>query len=165
MVLSFYYVRCPKCFGSERWGHVAKVTQLTNGEGRIKMQAARLSAHAPKHCPLFPGKCLSWVRGLRYNIQYLWPSFLGENPVLAGGPGTSSWCFQSPGKAQKPLLRWHQVHDVWQSLSKQVVADGEFSLEQVGKQNWTIMVHRTQLCPQASMRLMIVRWWCLTLCS
>lgn len=67
---------------------------------------------------LSAGRRLSWVRGLsqlsprqHYNIQHLWPSFPGGSPVVAGGPGTSSWGLRRPGKAPKPLPWSHQVHD------------------------------------------------------
>ena len=73
---------CFKSFGSERWGRLAKVTQLISGERRIEMQAVQLLSLRSLTLSSFPEHVFhGWevcTRSWQHGTQ------------LAGGPGTSS---------------------------------------------------------------------------
>lgn len=90
-------MHCFKCFGSERWCRWPGSHSSPAGKEGSGCKQSDCRAHAPSHCPLFPGKRWSWVTGLHHlspwhphSVQQLCPSFLSGNPVLAGGPAPSS---------------------------------------------------------------------------
>lgn len=73
--------------------------------------------------------------GQHYNIQHLRPSFRDENPVLAGGPGTSSQGLWSLGQAQSPFSALHQVYGGKVCPRGRMFQAGNFHWRMLGNRN------------------------------
>lgn len=91
----FECLLCVKCFGSENWGDMARVTQLISGEGRIEMQRVLLSSP----CSLTLSS-LSWKMFVSGEAQAMATSvsltiFPGQEPSVGWRP----WDFM-PGFAK-----------------------------------------------------------------